>query len=149
MKRPLLGLALVLLLAGCGGGSSKTTAAATTPPTKPSPTAVKPTPTKAAPKPAITAKAPAPVTTKPAPKPVVTKAPVPAPVKTAAPKPVPPGAREFANCTDMHNTYPGGVAEPGYVNKGGTLKHTPTVSQALYDANIKSDRDHDGIACES
>jgi hypothetical protein len=57
-------------------------------------------------------------------------------------------AKKFKNCTELNKVYPGGVAKPGAVNKGGTAKNQPTVNAALYKANIKSDRDKDGIACE-
>lgn len=57
--------------------------------------------------------------------------------------------KTFANCTEMHKVYKGGVARSSKVkNKGGTTKYKPYVSQALYDANKKSDRDKDLIACE-
>ncbi|RZS86890.1 excalibur calcium-binding domain-containing protein [Motilibacter rhizosphaerae] len=61
------------------------------------------------------------------------------------------GARHFANCTQMHTVYIGGVARPGATDKrrhGGHAKYAPKVSAALYNANSGSDRDHDGIACE-
>ena len=57
-------------------------------------------------------------------------------------------AKVFKNCTELNKVYPGGVALPGAVNKGGTTKLTPKVSKKLYNANKKSDRDKDGIACE-
>jgi hypothetical protein len=57
-------------------------------------------------------------------------------------------AKKFKNCTELNKVYPGGVAKPGAVNKGGATKKQPTVNAALYKANIKSDRDKDGIACE-
>ena len=57
-------------------------------------------------------------------------------------------AKKFKNCTELNKVYPGGVAKPGAVNKGGVTKNQPTVNAALYKANIKSDRDKDGIACE-
>lgn len=45
--------------------------------------------------------------------------------------------------------YKGGVARSSSTkNKGGKTKYKPHVSKALYEANIKSDRDKDGIACE-
>jgi len=58
------------------------------------------------------------------------------------------GAKKFKNCTELNKVYPGGVAKPGAVNKGGATKNEPTIDAALYKANIKSDRDKDGIACE-
>jgi hypothetical protein len=57
-------------------------------------------------------------------------------------------AKKFKNCTELNKVYPGGVAKPGAVNKGGKTKNQPTINAALYKANIKSDRDKDGIACE-
>ena len=57
-------------------------------------------------------------------------------------------AKMFKNCTELNKVYPGGVAKPGAVNKGGATKKEPTIDAALYKANKKSDRDNDGIACE-
>ena len=57
-------------------------------------------------------------------------------------------AKVFKNCTELNKVYPGGVAKPGAVNKGGKTKKTPKYNKALYTANKKSDRDRDGIACE-
>jgi hypothetical protein len=57
-------------------------------------------------------------------------------------------AKKFKNCTELNKVYPGGVALPGAVNKGGATKKTPKYDKALYTANKKSDRDADGIACE-
>lgn len=106
--------------------------------TVPSPT-VRPvvtTPTTSAPTQAATTTAPA------APKPVTT---------TTAPKPV--TYQTFANCTDMHRTYPHGVARVGGVDlvKGKPRSPQPAyyVSTELYDANSSMDGDHDGVACES
>nr|WP_231891420.1 excalibur calcium-binding domain-containing protein [Paenibacillus swuensis] len=62
----------------------------------------------------------------------------------AAPKIV-----EYKNCTELTKVYPGGVARTASVkNKGGKTKKKPFVSKELYDANDKSDRDNDLIACE-
>ena len=57
-------------------------------------------------------------------------------------------ARVFNNCTELNRVYPGGVALPGAVNAGGVTKKLPKYDKALYKANVKSDRDKDGIACE-
>jgi hypothetical protein len=57
-------------------------------------------------------------------------------------------AKKFKNCTELNKVYPGGVAKPGAVNKGGAIKREPFIDAALYKTNIKSDRDKDGIACE-
>jgi hypothetical protein len=54
----------------------------------------------------------------------------------------------FKNCTALNKVYPGGVALPGAVNSGGSTKKEPKYDKALYNANKKSDRDKDGIACE-
>jgi hypothetical protein len=56
--------------------------------------------------------------------------------------------KKFKNCTELNKVYPGGVAKPGAINKGGATKKEPFTDAALYKANIKSDRDKDGIACE-
>jgi hypothetical protein len=57
-------------------------------------------------------------------------------------------AKVFKNCTELNKVYPGGVALPGAVNKGGATKLTPKYDKKLYEANKKSDRDKDKIACE-
>lgn len=59
-------------------------------------------------------------------------------------------ARAFANCTEMHKVYKGGVAKPGArdVRASGRARFAPLVSLALDNANTKSDRDRDGVACE-
>ena len=57
-------------------------------------------------------------------------------------------AKKFKNCTELNKVYPGGVALPGAVNIGGATKQTPNYDKKLYEANKKSDRDKDGIACE-
>lgn len=58
-------------------------------------------------------------------------------------------AKTFKNCTEMNKTYKGGIARTSLVkNKGGKTKNKPFVSKELYDANKKSDRDKDLIACE-
>jgi len=57
-------------------------------------------------------------------------------------------AKKFKNCTELNKVHPGGVALPGAINAGGTTKQTPTYDKKLYEANKKSDRDKDGIACE-
>jgi hypothetical protein len=59
------------------------------------------------------------------------------------------GAKTYANCTELRKDYRGGVARPGAVNQGGATKNTPHYDSALYEANTKSDRDKDGIACEN
>lgn len=57
--------------------------------------------------------------------------------------------KTYANCKEINKIYAGGIARSSKaVNKGGKTKYKPFVSQALYDANKKSDRDGDKIACE-
>jgi hypothetical protein len=57
--------------------------------------------------------------------------------------------KTYKNCTELNKDYKGGVAQKaGVVNKGGKTKYTPFVSKELYEANKKSDRDKDLIACE-
>jgi hypothetical protein len=56
---------------------------------------------------------------------------------------------KYANCKALNQVYKGGVARSSSVkNKGGKTKYKPFVSKELYDANKKSDRDKDLIACE-
>ncbi|MEK3884506.1 excalibur calcium-binding domain-containing protein [Paenibacillus sp. PL2-23] len=58
-------------------------------------------------------------------------------------------AKTYKNCTELNKDYPGGVAKSSSIkNKGGKTKYKPHVSSELYEANKKSDRDKDGIACE-
>jgi hypothetical protein len=57
-------------------------------------------------------------------------------------------AKVFKNCTELNKTFPGGVALPGAINQGGMTKLTPSYNKKIYEANKKSDRDKDGIACE-
>ncbi|MFJ7936680.1 excalibur calcium-binding domain-containing protein [Sporosarcina sp. NPDC096371] len=65
-------------------------------------------------------------------------------VEAASPK-----VQTFANCTELNKVYPGGVARSSTVkNVGGKTKYKTFVSQTIYDANKKSDRDKDLIACE-
>lgn len=70
-------------------------------------------------------------------------------VSTISPTETDAAAKKFNNCTELNKTYKGGVAKAASIkNKGGKTKFTPFVSKEIYDANIKSDRDKDGIACE-
>jgi hypothetical protein len=60
-------------------------------------------------------------------------------------------ARTYKNCTALNKVYKHGVGRKGAKDKvrGNTKKVTNfKVSNALYQANKKSDRDKDGIACE-
>ena len=56
----------------------------------------------------------------------------------------------YKNCTEMHKRYKGGVARVGARDKraSGRARYKPYVNSGLYNANKKSDRDRDGIACE-
>lgn len=71
------------------------------------------------------------------------------PAAPAEPPPAPAHANEYANCTELRKDYRGGVARQGAVNQGGATRHQPHYDNALYEANRKSDRDKDGIACEA
>ncbi|MDI2588468.1 excalibur calcium-binding domain-containing protein [Psychrobacillus sp. NEAU-3TGS] len=66
-----------------------------------------------------------------------------------SPTPADAAGKVFKNCTELNKAYKGGVAKAANVkNKGGKTKYAPFVSKEIYDANAKSDRDKDGIACE-
>ena len=70
-------------------------------------------------------------------------------VSTISPTTTDAAAKTFKNCTELNKTYKGGVAKAANVkNIGGKTKYAPFVSKEIYNANIKSDRDKDGIACE-
>lgn len=56
--------------------------------------------------------------------------------------------RVYKNCSLLNNDYPGGVAKPGALNRGGKTKFQPKYDLNLYLVNSKSDRDKDGVACE-
>lgn len=71
----------------------------------------------------------------------------------AAPADAAPSAKTYANCTAIHAVYSGGIAKSGVrfnrtPSGNRALKGTVKYSTALYTANKKSDRDHDGVACE-
>lgn len=62
-------------------------------------------------------------------------------------------AKTYKNCTEVHRVYSGGIARAGVkYNKTPSgkraLKGHVKFSTALYNANKKSDRDKDGVACE-
>ena len=70
-------------------------------------------------------------------------------LSTVSPDSADAAAKTFKNCTELNKTYKGGVAKAANIkNKGGATKYTPFVSKEIYEANVKSDRDKDGIACE-
>ncbi len=58
-------------------------------------------------------------------------------------------ATEYRNCTALRADYPHGVGKAGAVDStSGTPVTNFYVDDDLYNANTKSDRDKDGIACE-
>ncbi len=58
-------------------------------------------------------------------------------------------ARSYSNCTALNKDYPHGVGKPGARDKtSGKPVTNFKRDKALYNANTKSDRDKDGIACE-
>jgi hypothetical protein len=70
-----------------------------------------------------------------------------------APEPVASNAaaRTFANCTALNKTYKHGVGRKGAKDRVSGASRPVTsfaVNTAVYNANKKSDRDKDGIACE-
>ena len=60
-------------------------------------------------------------------------------------------ATKFANCTAMHKVYKHGVAKSSTAAarqvRAGYGR--PAVKPLVYRANLKSDRDKDGTACEA
>ncbi len=59
------------------------------------------------------------------------------------------GAKTYKNCTALNKDYKHGVGKPGARDKtSGKPVTNLKKSTALYNANKKSDRDKDGIACE-
>jgi hypothetical protein len=60
-------------------------------------------------------------------------------------------AKKYKNCTQLNKVYPHGIGQKGArdVVRGSTTPVTTfTVSNSIYKANKKSDRDKDGVACE-
>lgn len=82
----------------------------------------------------------------------VTPSPTPTPIVTSKPtssSPVPTKAATFKSCSDLYKKYPGGVASSyNSRNKGAGMTLIPRVDAAVYKANIKLDKDKDGIVCE-
>ena len=65
------------------------------------------------------------------------------------PKPKPkPKPKAYKNCTALRKVYPHGVGKSGAHDKGGDVTEF-TRDSKTYAKNKKSDRDKDGIACES
>lgn len=59
--------------------------------------------------------------------------------------------KAYKNCTELNKVYKHGVGRTGAKDKvSGRTKPVTTFtrSTAVYKLNTKSDRDHDGIACE-
>lgn len=59
--------------------------------------------------------------------------------------------KKYANCTALHRRYPHGVGRRGARDhvSGKAKRVTNFVrNTAVYNANKRLDRDHDGIACE-
>jgi hypothetical protein len=62
-----------------------------------------------------------------------------------------PRATSYRNCTALNQVYPHGVGRSGAHDKvrGSTTPVSNfTRNTAVYNANTKSDRDKDGVACE-
>lgn len=58
-------------------------------------------------------------------------------------------AKTYKNCTALNKVYKHGVGKPGAKDKTSGKRVTNfKKSTSLYNANKKSDRDKDGIACE-
>ncbi len=55
-------------------------------------------------------------------------------------------AAAFKNCSALNKKYPSGIAKSS--NAAAKQKTSPKVSLAIYNANIKRDRDKDGTVCE-
>jgi Ni/Co efflux regulator RcnB len=55
--------------------------------------------------------------------------------------------RAYANCTEMHKVYRHGVARDAAASARDG--HHALVAPRVYALNTKSDRDHDGVACEA
>ncbi len=76
----------------------------------------------------------------------------PSPTPTPIPQPTTTGttkASVYKTCSLLNKKYPGGVASSySSKNKGTGMYFIPRVDAALYKANIKLDKDKDGIACE-
>jgi hypothetical protein len=60
-------------------------------------------------------------------------------------------ATKFANCTAMHKVYKHGVAKSSTAGAKQVRQGygRPAVKPKVYWANVKSDRDKDGTACEA
>ena len=54
--------------------------------------------------------------------------------------------KSYANCTAMHKVYKHGVAKSLAASRADG--HGALVAPRVYALNTKSDRDHDGVACE-
>lgn len=60
-----------------------------------------------------------------------------------------PKTKAYSNCTALNKVYAGGVSQSNSkINKGKSIKNSPYVSSAVYNKNMKLDKDKDGIVCE-
>ncbi|XAS77620.1 excalibur calcium-binding domain-containing protein [Dermatophilaceae bacterium Sec6.4] len=69
----------------------------------------------------------------------------------SAPADAAPAAKTYPNCTALNKAFPHGVGRKGAkdkVSRGAKPVTNFTINTAVYNKNTKSDRDHDGIACE-
>ena len=83
-------------------------------------------------------------TPSPTPTPTVTATPVPTPTAPSVTKPV-----QYKSCATLNKKYLGGIARSySSRNKGAGMNYIARVDAALYKANIKLDKDKDGIVCE-
>jgi hypothetical protein len=66
--------------------------------------------------------------------------------------------KKFANCTQMHKKFPGGVAKNKHAKNTKTVggkkvlaesQYRPKIGKKWYKLNKGLDRDHDKIACEA
>ncbi|WP_375486179.1 excalibur calcium-binding domain-containing protein [uncultured Jatrophihabitans sp.] len=76
---------------------------------------------------------------------------LPVPAQAASAHAASTGAKHYKNCTALNKAYKHGVGKVGARDHvSGHTKPVTTFkrSNALYNANRGSDRDHDGIACE-
>jgi uncharacterized repeat protein (TIGR02059 family) len=82
----------------------------------------------------------------PTPTPIATPIATPKPTATT---PVTQKSTVYKTCLLLNKKYPGGVATSYSArNKGAGMNYIPRVDAAAYKANIKLDKDKDGIVCE-
>lgn len=76
-----------------------------------------------------------------------------APATAGIAAPAADAAKTYRNCTEIRKVWSGGIAKQGVTHNrtphgNRALKGRVKFSTPLYQANRKSDRDRDGIACE-